>query len=157
LAASALALPAKAAANNPHFGLYGHGMVWNPTLPGVAGEVKLAFELWLNLEASNGIGIAEDPLHPDWEFHFAISSVIQQKGPNGLTIFRMQGVITRASVETNAGVQIRIYAETDGEATGIGIALGDDLGFGGVGFITLPRFRIDPASLSTGTIFFPER
>ena len=59
--------------------LYGHGMVWNRELPGVAGEVKLSFDLRVNLQTGTGFGTADDPVHPDWNIHFAINSAKQKK------------------------------------------------------------------------------
>ena len=45
LAASALASPAEAIDDKNADVLYGHGMVWNRALPGVAGDLKLSFDL----------------------------------------------------------------------------------------------------------------
>ena len=47
-------------------------VVWNRDLPGVAGDVKLSFDLRVNLETGTGFGTASDPIHPDWDIHFAI-------------------------------------------------------------------------------------
>src|SRR4051794_18764858 len=80
LAASVLSVAASADEGN-HDGdtLYGHGMVWNRELPGVAGDLKLSFDLRLNLETGKGFGTAEDPIHPDWNTHFSIDSVKREK------------------------------------------------------------------------------
>ena len=45
--------------------LYGHGMVWNRELPGDAGDLKLSFDLRVNLGTGAGFGTANDPIHPD--------------------------------------------------------------------------------------------
>src|SRR4030088_1446685 len=63
--------------------LYGHGMVWNRDLPGVAGDLMLSFDLRVNLETGAGFGTANDPIHPDWNTHFAINSTSQEKLPKG--------------------------------------------------------------------------
>ena len=41
--------------------LYGHGMVWNRDLPGVAGELNLSFDLRVNLETGAGFGTSRAP------------------------------------------------------------------------------------------------
>src|SRR5438105_3822440 len=80
LTAGALALPA-GADDDKHDGdtLYGHGLVWNRDLPGILGDLKLSFDLRVNLETGLGFGTAEDPVHPDWNSHFAITSIRQEK------------------------------------------------------------------------------
>src|SRR4051794_14336615 len=92
--------------------LYGHGMVWNRDLPGVAGDVKLSFDLRVNLETGTGFGTADDPIHPDWNIHFAINSVQQQKVKGGETRYTMTGVVTRANNPANVGLPVKILAET---------------------------------------------
>lgn len=47
--------------------LYGHGQVWNRDLPGVAGELKLAFDLRVNLQTGAGFETASDPVFPEWD------------------------------------------------------------------------------------------
>src|SRR2546421_193325 len=90
LAASALALPAEAEdekhdGDGKHGGdtLYGHGMVWNRDLSGVLGDLRLSFDLRVNLETGKGFGTSGDPVHPDWNTHFAIESVKREKRPGG--------------------------------------------------------------------------
>src|ERR1043166_5037113 len=46
--------------------MYGHGMVWNKDLPGVLGQLKLSFDIRVNLENGTGQGSAEDPVHPEF-------------------------------------------------------------------------------------------
>ena len=140
LAASALSLPAEADGNDHNPGLYGHGMVWNTALPGIAGEVKLQFDIWIDLEGGHGLGVVSDPLHPDWECYFAIASVVQDKSQKDTIVYKMYGIVTMANAPSNVGLPVKIYAEARAESTGIGIALGD-LAFGGAGIITNTSFR----------------
>ncbi len=77
--------------------LYGHGMVWNRELPGVAGDLKLSFDLRVNLATGAGFGTANDPIHPDWNLHFAINSVQQENLRKGDKRYTMIGVVTRAN------------------------------------------------------------
>ena len=116
--------------------LYGHGMVWNRELPGVAGEVKLSFDLRVNLETGKGFGTANDPVHPDWSLHFAINSIEQEKIRKGESRFTMTGVVTSAINPANVGLPIKIIAQTRGETTAIAIAIGD-LAFGGAGLVVI--------------------
>ena len=81
LAASSLA-PAEAGAGPKDQDaevLYGHGQVWNRALAGILGELKLAFDLRVNLETGAGFGAAGDPVFPEWNVHFAINSTQQEK------------------------------------------------------------------------------
>src|SRR5467141_3393139 len=105
--------------NNDADVLYGHGMVWNRDLPGVAGDLKLSFDLRVNLETGKGFGTAEDPVHPDWNIHFSIDSVQKEKRPKGENRFTMTGVVTRANNPANVGLPVRILAETVGDTTAI--------------------------------------
>lgn len=116
--------------------LYGHGMVWNRDLPGVAGDLRLSFDLRVNLETGAGFGTADDPLHPDWNLHFAINSTQQQKIQGGETRYTMTGIVTRANNPANVGLPVRILAETRGDTTAIAIAIGD-LAFGGAGLVVI--------------------
>jgi len=121
--------------------LYGHGMVWNRDLPGIAGELKLSFDLRVNLETGAGFGTANDPVHPDWNVHFAINSVQSQKLRRGDMRFTMTGVVTKANNPANVGLPVRILAETRGDTTAIAIALGD-LAFGGAGLVVIAIIAI---------------
>src|SRR5258705_9081500 len=76
--------------------LYGHGMVWNRELPGIAGDLKLSFDLRVNLETGAGFGTANDPIHPDWNVHFAINSTQQENLRKGDKRYTMIGIVTRA-------------------------------------------------------------
>jgi hypothetical protein len=115
---------------------YGHGMVWNRELPGVAGDLKLSFDLRVNVETGKGFGTAEDPIHPDWNMHFSVDSIEVRKRPKGEKRFTMTGVVTRANNPNNVGQPVKIIAETVGDITAIAIALGD-LAFGGAGLVVV--------------------
>lgn len=115
---------------------YGHGMVWNRDLPGVAGDLKLSFDLRVNLETGVGFGTADDPIHPDWNIHFAINATGLRKLRNGETRYAMWGVVTRANNPANVGVPVRILAETSGDTTAVTIALGE-LAFAGAGLVVI--------------------
>ena len=93
--------------NNDADVLYGHGMVWNRDLPGVAGDLKLSFDLRVNLETGKGFGTAEDPIHPDWNIHFSIDSLKKEKQPKGESRFTLGGAVTRANDPSN--VQVTIF------------------------------------------------
>lgn len=120
---------------------YGHGMVWNRDLPGVAGDLKLSFDLRVNLETGAGFGTAEDPIHPDWNIHFAINSTEQEKVRGGEARYTMTGVVTHANNPANVGLPVRILAETRGDTTAVAIALGD-MAFGGAGLVVIAIIAI---------------
>ncbi|HWB02452.1 MAG TPA: hypothetical protein VG796_05460 [Verrucomicrobiales bacterium] len=121
--------------------LYGHGMVWNRELPGVAGDLKLSFDLRVNLETGTGFGTADDPVHPDWNMHFSIDSTERKKLPKGENRYTMKGVVTRANDPANVGKPVRILAETRGDTTAIAIAIGD-LAFAGAGLVVIAIIAI---------------
>ena len=121
--------------------LYGHGMVWNRELPGVAGELKLSFDLRVNLETGTGFGTANDPVHPDWNLHFAINSTQQEKLPGGETRYTMSGQVISANNPGNVGLPVRIIAQTSGETTAIAIAIGE-LAFAGAGLVVIAIIAI---------------
>jgi hypothetical protein len=142
LAAGALAGPAQAdEGKNEGDVLYGHGMVWNRDLPGVAGALRLSFDLRVNLETGIGFGTAEDPTHPDWNLHFSISSVQREKRPKGEDRFTMIGVVTEANNPDNVGLPVKLIAETVGDSTAIAIRLGE-MAFVGAGLVVIAIIAI---------------
>jgi len=142
LAASALGAPTQAqGAPQKADVLYGHGLVWNRDLPGVAGEVQLAFDLRVNLETGQGFGTANDPVHPDWNIHFAIDSTEREKRPHGESRYTLRGEVIEANDPSNVGLPIRILAETSGDTTAIAIAIGE-LAFAGAGLVVIAIIAI---------------
>jgi len=116
--------------------LYGHGLVWNRALEGAARELKLAFDLRVNLESGAGFGTAHDPLFPEWNVHFAITSAERTRVLRGETRFALQGEVTQAGGAFAVGSPVRIVAETRGDATAVAIAIGD-LAFAGAGLVLI--------------------
>jgi len=143
LLAGAMALPAAADERKNDDGdtLYGHGMVWNKDLPGVAGDLKLSFDLRVNLETGKGFGTAEDPIHPDWNTHFSIDAIKTEKRPKGEKRYTMTGVVTRSNNPANIGRSVAIIAETVGDTTAIAIRIGD-MAFGGAGLVVIAIIAI---------------
>lgn len=121
--------------------LYGHGMVWNRDLPGEAGDVKLSFDLRVNLRAGTGFGTADDPIHPDWNLHYAIETAVQEKLRGGENRYIMTGVVTRANDPAKVGLPVRILAETRGDTTAIAIAVGE-VAFAGAGLVVIAIIAI---------------
>lgn len=116
--------------------LYGHGQVWNRSLPGVAGELKLSFDLRVNLETGLGFGTAHDPVYPEWSLHFSIESAERTRLRRGEDQYALQGVVTQANGGFSVGQPVRILAQTRGDATAIAIAIGD-LTFAGAGLVVI--------------------
>lgn len=116
--------------------LYGHGQVWNRALPGVASELKLAFDLRVNLETGAGFGTAQDPVYPDWNVHFSIDSAERTRLRRGESQYALKGVVTQANGSFAVGQPVRILAQTRGDATAIAIAIGD-LAFAGAGLVVI--------------------
>jgi hypothetical protein len=116
--------------------LYAHGQVWNRDLPGVAGELRLAFDFRVNLETGAGFGAAGDPVFPDWNVHFSINSTERKRVRSGETRFTMTGVVTHAVNPATVGQPVKILAQTRGDATVVAIAVGD-LAFAGAGLVVI--------------------
>jgi hypothetical protein len=142
LAAGALATAAKADdGKNEGDTLYGHGMVWNRDLPGMLGDLRLSFDLRANLETGIGFGTAEDPVHPDYNSHFSITTVKAEKRPKGETRYTMFGKVTEATNPANVGLPVAIIAETVGDTTAIAIRIGENA-FGGAGLVVIAIIAI---------------
>jgi len=120
--------------------LYGHGLVWNRDLPGLAGDLKLAFDLRVNLATGLGFGTASDTVHPEANIHFSITSATMERIHDELQ-FAMKGEVIRANNPDNVGLPVRILAQTEGDATAIAIALGDQT-FGGAGLVVIAIIAI---------------
>jgi hypothetical protein len=116
--------------------LYGHGQVWNRDLPGAASELKLSFDLRVNLETGTGFGTAHDPVHPEWNVHFSIVSAERTRLRSGESQFAMKGVVTEANGGFAVGQEVKILAQTERDTTALAIAIGD-LTFGGAGLVVI--------------------
>jgi hypothetical protein len=121
--------------------LYAHGQVWNRALPGVAGELRLAFDFRANLETGAGFGAASDPVFPDFNVHFSIDSTERKKLRSDETLFTMTGVITQAVNPAMVGQPVKILAQTHGDATAVAIKIGD-LAFAGAGLVVISIISI---------------
>jgi hypothetical protein len=121
--------------------LYGHGLVWNRDLPGTAGELKLSFDLRVNLETGVGFGTAQDPLFPDWNVHFRIDSAERTRVRRGETRFLLKGAVTQGNGGFVVGQPVKLLAQTDGDSTAIAIAIGD-LAFAGAGLVVIAIIAI---------------
>jgi hypothetical protein len=105
-------------------------MVWNRDLPGIAGDLKLSFEQRVNLETGAGFRTAQDPIHPDWDTHFAINSTRQQKVVGGESRYTMIGDLwsVRELVEACAQVgfsDVQVWRHTyDSTKSAAGVFLG---------------------------------
>jgi hypothetical protein len=116
--------------------LYAHGQVWNRALPGVAGELRLAFDFRVNLETGTGFGAAGDPVFSDWNVHFSIDSTERKRLRSGEARFTMQGVVTQALNPALVGQPVKVLAQTRGDATVVAIKVGD-LAFVGAGLVVI--------------------
>jgi hypothetical protein len=149
LVASA-ALPALAFANEPSAAppdpndaeiLYGHGMVWNRDLPGVAGDLNLSIDMRVNLKTGTGGGSLHDPVYPDWNIHFDITSATENKVHAGESRFTLKGIVTDSNNPELIGLPVRMLAETRKDTTALAIAIGD-LAFAGAGLVVIAIIAI---------------
>ena len=105
-------------------------------MPGMASELKLAFDLRVNLETGTGFGTAQDPVYPDWNVHFSIDSAERTRLRRGESQYALKGVVTQANGGFAVGQPVRILAQTRGDTTAIAIAIGD-LAFAGAGLVVI--------------------
>jgi hypothetical protein len=120
--------------------LYGHGLVWNRDLPGPAGDYKLAFDLRVNLSTGVGFGTASDSVHPEANIHYAITHAKVERVRNEQR-FTLIGEVTRANNPNNVGLPVRILAQTQGDATALAIAIGEQA-FAGAGLVVIAIIAI---------------
>jgi hypothetical protein len=120
--------------------LYGHGMVWNRELPGLAGSLNLAFDLRVNLKTGTGSGSAGDPAYPGEGFHFSIQSAERER-IRGEDRFVMAGTITDAVNPAYLGLEVRIAAQTQRDTTAIVIRVGESV-YAGAGLVVIAIIAI---------------
>jgi hypothetical protein len=120
--------------------LYGHGMVWNRELPGLAGRLNLGFDLRINLKTGTGSGSAGDPAYPGEGFHFSIESAERER-IRGEDRFVMAGTITDAVNPAYLGLPVRIAAQTQRDTTAIVIRVGDAV-YTGAGLVVIAIIAI---------------
>lgn len=120
--------------------LYGHGMVWNRALPGLAGRLNLAFDLRVNLKTGAGSGSAGDAAYPGEGFHFSIERT-QRERVRGEDRLLMAGTITDAVNPAYLGLPVRIAAQTQGDTTAIVIRVGDAV-YTGAGLVVIAIIAI---------------
>jgi hypothetical protein len=131
-AVSASAQVAEAAAGQEHQQeAYGHGMVWNTALPGVAGELLLSFDIRANLTTGKGFGTCSDSVHPQANLQFSIAATAKHGNK-----FTMQGTVIRANDPAHVGQPVQIAGELQGTATTVTITIGG-LAFHGSGLLVV--------------------
>jgi hypothetical protein len=120
--------------------LYGHGLVWNRDLPGLDGQLKLAFDLRVNLETGIGFGTASDPVHPEANIHFSINEAKVERVRQEHR-YILKGVVTDATNADNVGLPVDLLAQTRGDTTAVAIAVGDRA-FAGAGLVVIAIIAI---------------
>jgi hypothetical protein len=131
--------------------LYGHGMVWNRELPGLAGRLNLGFDLRVNLKTGTGAGSAGDAAYPGEGFHFSIDRTHVER-VRGEDRFLMSGTITDAVNPAYLGLPVRIAAQTQGDATAIAIRVGEAV-YTGAGLVVVAIIAILIGLLLPGHLF----
>src|SRR4029453_3874219 len=109
---------------------YAHGIVWNPELPGVLGELRLTFDIAVR-PGGTGLGTFGDDVHPEFNSHFRITSTAKQGN-----VHTFEGEITSARDPAMIGTPLSIVAEVEGTSTGVTITLGTHT-FKGAGLVVI--------------------
>ena len=135
LAATSVPSLAAAGSGDKQKVFYSHGMVWNPELPGILGELRLTFDVAIRVEGT-GLGTFGDEVHPEFNSHFRIDSTEKQGNRH-----TFEGEITAARDPTMIGMPVTILAEVEGSATGVTITLGPYT-FSGAGLVVIAIIAI---------------
>jgi hypothetical protein len=80
-------------------------------------------------------------LFPEWNVHFAITSAERTRVRGGETRFALRGEVTETGGAFAVGSPVRILAETRGDATAVGIAIGNHA-FSGAGLVVIAVIAI---------------
>lgn len=92
--------------------IYLHGCGWNRALPGVFGEVCLAFDIRAEL-GGTGVGTLRDDVHPEVNSQVQINSVTRHRDE-----YTLEGEIIAARDPANVGRPINIVAQSLGDGKG---------------------------------------
>jgi hypothetical protein len=129
LAASAMLQPAPAESPLPKpLLLYFHGMVWNLSLPGVLGELRLSLDLAAPV-AGASVAAIHDALHPEFNCQVAVTNM-----ESGKDEFDFEGLVVDANLPENLGLEFRMAALVSGADTIAWVRLGENI-FRGAGVL----------------------
>jgi len=92
--------------------IYLHGCGWNRALPGVFGEVCLAFDIRAEL-GGTGVGTLRDDVHPEVNSQVQINSATKHGDE-----YTLEGEIIAARDPANVGRPVTIVAQSLGEGEG---------------------------------------
>jgi hypothetical protein len=92
--------------------IYLHGCGWNRALPGVFGEVCLAFDIRAEL-GGTGVGTLRDDVHPEVNSQVQINSVTKHRDE-----YTLAGEIIAARDPANVGRPVTIVAQSLGDGKG---------------------------------------
>jgi hypothetical protein len=92
--------------------IYLHGCGWNRSLPGVFGEVCLAFDIRAEL-GGTGVGTLRDDVHPEVNSQIQINSVTRHRDE-----YTLEGEIIAARDPANVGRPVVIVAQSLGDGKG---------------------------------------
>jgi hypothetical protein len=92
--------------------IYLHGCGWNRALPGVFGEVCLAFDIRAEL-GGTGVGTLRDDVHPEVNSQVQIHSVTKVSDE-----YTLEGEIIAARDPANLGRPVTIVAQSLGDGKG---------------------------------------
>ena len=92
--------------------IYLHGCGWNRALPGVFGEVCLAFDIRAEL-GGTGVGTLRDDVHPEVNSQVQINSATKHGDE-----YTLEGEIIAARDPANVGRPITIVAQSLGDGKG---------------------------------------
>jgi hypothetical protein len=135
LAAASVPSVAAAPPDDSQKVFYAHGIVWNPELPGVLGELRLTFDIAVRL-GGTGLGTFGDDVHPEFNSHFRINSTAKHGN-----VYTLEGEIVAARDSSMVGMPLTILAEVEGSATGVTIMLGEHT-FKGAGLVVIAIIAI---------------
>jgi hypothetical protein len=93
------------------------GLVLNPALAGLSGEVILNVYLSVSGDGT-GVGLLTDPLHPAVSSHLTVQRTAQQGNQ-----FIFEGVVSRSNTPAQVGLAFAVAAEVHAEFTTLALVL----------------------------------
>jgi hypothetical protein len=125
--------------------LYVTGLVWNSTLTGISGELRMTVYLAIN-EDGTGTGTLSDPVHSHVNSHLKIVRTLRRGNR-----IDFHGEISLSRVAEAVGQQFVVLADVHGESTRVWLQIGEET-FDGPGITNL---RANASGIGGGSVAPP--
>jgi hypothetical protein len=100
-------------------GIYIGGLVSDPALPGLSGQLLL--NVYLSVENGTGVGTISDPVHPQVNSHVEIRQATRDGNE-----FQFDGEVILSNDPARVGQQVLVIVTVHGDATSLVLELGGE-------------------------------